>query len=878
MKHLFLTFFVSLLSLCAQAIDLPFAGGVLRLTAQSDNAVRIMLLPSSGEVTSVVPEQVFVETGVVPKFSVKTHGQTTVLKLPQMRLVVDGAAGRISAFDKKGREFFRSKELRSKEGATLTWESPSDEMLYGLGQFQDGHLNIRGLQRRLTQVNTQISVPVLLSTRGYGLLWHNYGLTEWNPAPYQIKLNRQEIAGEASVVNVTGTSGNRQERREEYVFESTIDVSADGDYSLLLDVGQSMARRHHLVIDDVEVVNMRNIWLPPTTSVIVHLSAGRHHLKAHLEKNDRPTVSIGPVRAESTLHSPVADAVDFTLFVGSADEVIASLRGLTGGSPMLPRWALGYIHCRERFSSQEQLLSTARRLREERFPSDVIVQDWQYWGRYGWNAMRFDERDYPDVKSMTKQLHEMDMRLMLSVWSRVDLSSEVGQLLEKDHHFISGTQWVDFFNPSSAAAYWEQFSKRLVPLGIDAWWQDATEPENDDLVHRRVASGTIAGEEVRNIYPLQVCRTVYEGLRASRPNLRPMILTRSAFAGQQRYAAATWSGDVGHDWQALSTQITAGLGMMSTGQPWWTYDAGGFFRPFNQYESADYQQCMLRWLQTAVYLPLMRVHGYQSNTEPWNYKAQPFAHPQSLPEGGVGPRTEVRGTGYEVEDMESTTTDEFFRQALTRRYQLLPYLYSAASAVTLNGKTLTRPLVMDYPETRHAGLQFLCGPSLMVVPVTESMNAQTTVEVVVPQVEGGWWDFWSGQRVEDQSFRATIASDHIPVFVRAGSILPLAEGEPQHTEAAVRGDIELRVYPGANGLFTLYDDDGVSCDYEKDAYVTIPMEWDDRHHQLTIGQQQGSFSGMPSERRFHVVLVGPDGQRPVTTVIYTGRKVVVKAG
>ena len=292
-------------------------------------------------------------------------------------------------------------------------------------------------------------------------------------------------------------------------------------------------------------------------------------MTAELSKGDVPTLYYNKVKDETVFRSPLATAVDYTVMVGTPDEVIASYRELTGPSPLMPQWALGYIHCRERFHSSDEILTTAKRFRDEHLPADIMVQDWQYWGKYGWNAMRFDEQFYPDPKALTDQLHQMGMRLMVSVWSKIDKQSEVGKQMEADRYYIPGTDWIDFFNPDAAAAYWKNFSQRLVPLGIDAWWQDATEPENDDLAGRRVNNGKWSGEEVRNIYPLMVNKTVYEGLRKDVPGQRPMILTRCAFPGIQRYGSAMWSGDVGNDWETLRRQIVAGLGMQAAGIPWW---------------------------------------------------------------------------------------------------------------------------------------------------------------------------------------------------------------------------------------------------------------------------------------------------------------------
>ncbi len=544
-------------------------------------------------------------------------GDKIIYRMKKMSVEINPATQGIVVYNSEEEPVFSAKAHELKEvtvqqeptrEAKLVFDSPSYEHLYGLGQFQDGYLNIRGLIRRLTQVNTQISVPFLMSSRGYGLLWNNYGLTDFNPAENRVFLQKEASVGEQVTVDVTSTEGTKQEVRQNNLFKATIQIPQDGRYAILLDVGQKMARRHHLNIDGRNVIDVKNFWLPPTTSVIVDLTSGTHELSAELEQGDHPSVYFKPVDDYTVFRSPVAECVDYTVFVGSADDVIASYRKVTGEVPMLPEWALGYIHCRERFHSQKELLETAHRFRQERIPLDLIVQDWQYWGKYGWNAMQFDEQDYPDPAKMTNELHDMNMKLMLSVWSKIDPNSEVGKEAQGKGYFIPGTTWIDFFDKEASGFYWNNFSNRLLkPYQIDAWWQDATEPENDDLEGRRILKGSQPGEKYRNVYSLKVSETVYEGLRADDPSRRAMIFTRSGFSGIQRYGSVLWSGDVGNDWKTLRYQISAGLGLVSTGLPWWTYDAGGFFRPQNQYDDEDYIERMLRWVQTATFLPLMRI-------------------------------------------------------------------------------------------------------------------------------------------------------------------------------------------------------------------------------------------------------------------------------
>jgi len=316
--------------------------------------------------------------------------------------------------------------------------SPPDEYLYGTGQFQDGYLNVRGLERRLTQVNTQISIPFILSSKGYGLLWNNYGLTNFNPADNSVSLVRSEGEGETVTVNATSTSGNRREVRNMNVFTASFEISEAGDYSLLLDVGQDMARKYWLSIDGKNLVDVNNMWLPPTTSLITSLGKGKHTVEVQGERNDKPILYWRKVVDETVFRSPVAQALDYTVFAGTADETIGSYRSLTGASPMLPLWSFGYIHCRERYNTQSELLENAREFRQKQIPADVIVQDWQYWGKYGWNAMKFDETRYPDPAAMTGELHNINMRIMLSVWSKIDKQSEVGKQISEKGYYIDG--------------------------------------------------------------------------------------------------------------------------------------------------------------------------------------------------------------------------------------------------------------------------------------------------------------------------------------------------------------------------------------------------------------------------------------------------------
>lgn len=319
----------------------------LSLTYVAKNAVRVRYTNQTAK--SDLPDWLYVKHDVLKQADITAvvKGNTLIVK------------------DKSGKAIFTAKahQLVGSE-ATLTFDSPKDECLFGLGQFQDGYSNVRGLSRRLTQVNTQISIPMLISSKGYGVLWNNYGLTEFNPCSESVKLIKQAGAGKREVVDVTSTEGGKREVRERHIFEAAIDIPETGDYALLLDVGQKMARRHNLLIDGKPVIEMQNLWLPPTASKIVHLSKGKHQLSAELTKDDKPILYYNKVKNETVFRSPVADGVDYTVFVGSPDEIIASYRELTGECPLMPDWALGYIHCRERFHSSDEILQTANRDRK----------------------------------------------------------------------------------------------------------------------------------------------------------------------------------------------------------------------------------------------------------------------------------------------------------------------------------------------------------------------------------------------------------------------------------------------------------------------------------------------------------------------------------
>lgn len=746
---------VGLLCRCAGAgntVKIETGDGTLILSPLRSDAVRVQVVPEG----SVLPgELVYTEKVKAPKYSVSKDAEAVEVSTEAMTVRYSYTDGSLVFLDAAGNVLLeeipggRHVEATSVQGrptysVSQAFVSPEDEFLYGTGQFQDGYLNVRGLTRRLTQVNTQISIPFVLSSKGYGLLWNNYGLTDFNPAGDSVALAEQNDEGSVTTVNATGTSGNRREMRWSRTFSGTIDIPEAGEYALMLDVGQKMARRHYLAVDGEVVADVSNTWLPPTTSVIVPLSAGLHTVTSEGVRGDSPVVYWRKVGDETVFSSPVAAALDYTVFAGSADEVIAAYRTLTGPVPQMPEWMFGYIHCRERYHSQDEILENASEFKSRGLPLDVIVQDWQWWGDTGWNSMEFDKVNYPDPAALTAKLHDMDVRFMISVWSKVDKPTSLGQKLLGKGYYIDGTDWIDFFNPEAADFYVRSFRDSLAkPYGIDAWWFDATEPENDDLAGRLVGPDGTPGEFYRNVYPLMVNRTMYEGLKDLTDH-EPVILTRSAFTGIQRYGVVTWSGDVGNDFETLRRQVNGGLGQMAAGLPWWTFDAGGFFRPGDQYSSPEYQERLVRWVQTSTFLPFMRVHGYMSNTEPWRYGDE---------------------------------TLSVIAKYMNLRESLRPYILACADKVSKEGYTLMRPLVFDFAgdaEALKQDCEFMFGPALLVHPVTEA--GVTSWKTYLPECEGGWTDFWTGEKYAGGQYVETAAGlDTIPVFVREtplNSLLP----------------------------------------------------------------------------------------------------------
>jgi alpha-D-xyloside xylohydrolase len=729
-----------------------------------------------------------------------------------------------------------------------SYDSPEGEFIFGLGQFQDGHYNLKGITRCLTQVNSQIAIPFIYSDRGYGLLWHQYGLTSFNPADSLVMLVKQEKpAANEPMAEVTTTSGTQKVSQNQSLYTGRLRVPLDGEYSIFMDLS-GMGNRHYLVIDGKPIIDQTNMWLPPTAGALVYLKAGEHDLQLVCKSDNLPVVTWKLKENSTTFRSPHAKMIDYLVFAGEADEVIASYRNLTGDAPMFPIWAYGFWQCRERYTSGTHLVETVKEFRKRNLPVDVIVQDWQYWGSRGWGVPQFDEKNYPNPAGFIKELHDLNAHFNISIWSNPDKNSIIGKEYVARNLFIPDTKWLDYFNPETRRAYWNTLKVNMFDNGVDSWWMDAVEPENDALKGTKTFMG--AGDFYRLTYPLMVSQAVYEGQRETSDEKRVCILTRSAFSGQQRYGVINWSGDIGGTWEVFKNQIVAGLNFTITGLPYWTTDIGGFFRPGrSQYSDEKYHELLTRWFQWGAFSPVFRMHAYQTETEPWKY-------------------------GMKVEDN--------MRKMMNLRYRLLPYIYSEAWQVTKNGSTLMRPLVMDFSQDKQAvarAYEYMFGKSFLVAPVIDA--GITEWKVHLPE-STAWYDFWTGRRFTGgQTINTDAPLDMIPVFVKAGAIVPMGKFM-QYSNEKPADTLEIRVYTGADGKFELYEDEGDNYNYENGGYAVIPFTWTEKNQTLTIEKREGVFNGMLKKRVFTIVWVTESSGAGIektdgdVTVKYSGRKVVLR--
>ncbi len=614
------------------------------------------------------------------------------------------------------------------------------EGFYGLGQHQNGMFNYRGATVELGQNNTDVAIPLLLSSKGYALMWNTASLT-YVDNRFPLELNFSSLAG---------------------------------------------------------------------------------------------------------------TSIDYYFIYGPEfDQIIHEYRSLTGHTPLLPKWAYGFFQSKDRYVSQDEVLSIAHRYREEHIPLDTIVQDWFWWRTEGDPVFN---SNFPDAPSELKQLHDEHLHTMLSVWGLFDTKAQNYKELERQYFLVPNAHVYDATNPKARDFYWDKLVGPLFSQGWDAFWLDSAEPEeywphmgDAILRNKQIAIGN--GAEYTNIFPFMHTLGVQQHWKATTDRKRTFLLTRSAFLGQQRVGATVWSGDVYGSYWGLRHQVAAGLNFALSGYPYWTTDIGGYWPPHdNPLADPEYQELYARWFEYGTFCPIFRTHGHRPQNEIWAFdKVEPIL------------------INYDK-----------------LRYRLMPYIYSLAWRVTNEDYTIQRPLVMDWrtdPKVRDIGNQFMFGPSILVSPVLESNASRRTV--YLPN-SPAWYDFWTGVSVQGNTDNDAAAPlDRIPLYVRAGSIIPLGP-EIEYADEKPSGPIELRIYPGADGEFVVYQDAGDSYDYEKGAHSLIPIHWSQATETLTIGDREGSYPEMPAKMEFRIVWVAAGhgaGIEPASStdkvVQYTGKSISV---
>lgn len=567
-----------------------------------------------------------------------------------------------------------------------------------------------------------------------------------------------------------------------------------------------------------------------------------------------------------------ARQIDYYFMKGrNMDAVVANYRQLTGACPMFPQSIFGYTQSKERYCSSAELESVVREYRKRQIPLDMIVQDWSYWPGGHWGEMKMAPKFYPDKKALADSLHAMHCKLMISIWPNAQYCPQ-NEDFKKRGWILPGGSVYDAFNPQARSLYWDYANKEFFSNGFDAWWCDSSEPVDGDWnnpmpkgytydSHQRrwqlntQALSDMLGAERSQTFSLYHAMGIYEHQRATTDAKRVVNLTRSSYAGQQRFSTITWNGDTYASWKTFAQMIPAGLNFMATGCPYWTIDIGAFFvgpdrwnRWFYKGEypkgCADpaYRELYTRMFQYATFLPMLRSHGSDTPREVWR-----FGNP----------------------------SEPFYESIVSHiklRYELLPYTYSLASRVTRDGYTLTRALAFDFANdsTVHdIKDEFMMGPAFLVAPMTRPLMqyGSATRQVYLPKAEAGWYDYWTGRHEEGGKWtEAPAPISHSPLFVRAGSIIPFTACQ-QYTGERPDAPYTIWVYPGADADFELYEDAGDGYAYEKKAYATYRLHWDDKGRTLEIGVRKGAFKGMVKERVINIVL--PDGTRK--TVSYKGK-------
>ena len=814
------------------------------------------------------------------------------------------------------------------------FDSPDNEAFYGLGQHQSEELNMKGKNEDLFQYNTKVSVPFVISNKNYGILWDSYSYSRWgNPDDY-LQLNRafklydkdgkegqltgtyvakngqKIVRGEDSIYfeyampetseicNKTDKGGIQNLPKgfalngSKVVYEGYVEAPTNSFYQFILYYAGYMK----IYIDGKLVVpeRWRTAWNPNSYKFETAIQKGKK-TPIRIEWQPDGDVSycglrVAAPRSEAeknqlSIWSEMSPDMDYYFIAGkNMDEVISGYRTLTGKAPVYPKWVLGFWQSRERYQSSKDIEENMKKFRDLKIPVDNIVQDWNYWKLDSWGSHEFEAARYPNPQAMLDSVHALHGRFMISVWPKFydtvknykELDSKgwmYHQAIKDDIHDWLGFRgsFYDAYDAGARKMFWRQMDENLYTkykFGIDAWWMDASEPNVRDCTpmwYRKALSGPTAlgtSTEYFNAYSIVNADAIYNGQRSVNPNQRVFLLTRSGFAGEQRYSTATWSGDIATRWEDMRAQMTAGLNYSMAGLPFWGMDQGGFCVE-NRYvaaqqefdktgkENADlkeWRELQARWNQFGCFVPLYRAHGQWPLREVWNIA--PADHP-----------------AYKT----IVAYDKL-------RYRLMPYLYSMAGMVHLKDYTMMRGLVMDFngdEKVLDIKDQWMFGSALMACPVGEYQKYSR--EVYLPK-QKGWYDFYTGTyHAGGQTIVADAPYDKIPVFIPEGAILPIGP-EMQWSDEKKPELIDLYVYAGKDGSYTLYEDEGTNYNYEKGKYAVIDFKYDDARKQVTIGARKGSFDGMLQKRRFNIILVDQKKQQGVNLAKSPKGKVVKYAG
>lgn len=820
------------------------------------------------------------------------------------------------------------------------FDSPDNEAFYGLGQHQSEELNMKGKNEDLFQYNTKVSVPFVISNKNYGILWDSYSYCRWgNPGDY-LQLNRafklydkdgkegqltgtyvakngqKIVRGEDSIYfeyampetseicNQTDKGGIQNLPKgfalngSKVVYEGYVEAPTSSFYQFILYYAGYMK----IYIDGKLVVpeRWRTAWNPNSYKFETAIPKGKK-TPIRIEWQPDGDVSycglrVAAPRSEAeknqlSIWSEMSPDMDYYFIAGkNMDEVISGYRTLTGKAPVYPKWVLGFWQSRERYQSSKDIEENMKKFRDLKIPVDNIVQDWNYWKLDSWGSHEFEAARYPNPQAMLDSVHALHGRFMISVWPKFydtvknykELDAKgwmYHQAIKDDIHDWLGFRgsFYDAYDAGARKMFWRQMDENLYTkykFGIDAWWMDASEPNVRDCTpmwYRKALSGPTAlgtSTEYFNAYSIVNADAIYNGQRSVNPNQRVFLLTRSGFAGEQRYSTATWSGDIATRWEDMRAQMTAGLNYSMAGLPFWGMDQGGFCVE-NRYvaaqqefdktgkENADlkeWRELQARWNQFGCFVPLYRAHGQWPLREVWNIA--PADHP-----------------AYKT----IVAYDKL-------RYRLMPYLYSMAGMVHLKDYTMMRGLVMDFngdEKVLDIKDQWMFGSALMACPVGEYQKYSR--EVYLPK-QKGWYDFYTGAyHTGGQTIVADAPYDKIPVFIPEGAILPIGP-EMQWSDEKKPELIDLYVYAGKDGSYTLYEDEGTNYNYEKGKYAVIDFKYDDARKQVTIGARKGSFDGMLQKRRFNIILVDQKKQQGVNltkspkgkVVKYSGQAMTVK--